>query len=384
MTPAARVQAAISVLDRIAGGMAAEQALTNWARASRFAGSKDRAAVRDHVFDVLRTRRSAAALGGGGDGRALMLGALRAAGTDPDTLFTGEGHAPPPLTAQERAAGRDPDAREAWDLPDWLIERFRAGLGDAAPDCARALRHRAPVFLRVNLHKATVPQAVAQLQDEGIAATPHPLSPTALLVTEGARGITRSDSFARGWVDLQDAASQAVVDHLQLQPGWSVLDYCAGGGGKALAMAAHLDGQVWAHDADPRRMSDLPARAARAGAEVTVLPVPRGRFDLVLCDVPCSGSGAWRRAPEGKWRLDRDALARLLDVQQDILHRAAALVAPGGWLAYATCSVLGEENDGAIARFTAAHPDWQCTDRRQFLPSDGGDGFFVARLARIS
>ncbi|SDF32557.1 16S rRNA (cytosine967-C5)-methyltransferase [Salipiger thiooxidans] len=384
MTPAARIQAAAEILDRIASGTPAEQALLGWSRASRFAGSKDRAAVRDHVFDVLRRWRSTAAAGGGDWGRARMLGLLRQDGIDPDTLFTGEGHAPSPLSEDERAAGRVPGGAEALDIPDWLWPGFSASLGAEAVPAAEALRHRAPVFLRVNTLRNTLDEAQAALATEGIETRPHPLAGTALEVIAGARGIARSAAFTEGLVELQDAASQAVVAQLPLGPGQRVLDYCAGGGGKALAMAARLRGAVEAHDADPGRMSDLPARAARAGAEIVRTAKPSGRYDLVLCDVPCSGSGSWRRAPEGKWRLTEEGLTRLLSVQAGILDTVAPLVADGGTLAYATCSMLAPENAAQIEGFLGRHAGWQVVTHRQFLPRDGGDGFFMACLTRTA
>ncbi|MCA0960772.1 RsmB/NOP family class I SAM-dependent RNA methyltransferase [Salipiger bermudensis] len=380
MTPAARVQAAAEILDRIAAGTPAEQALLGWSRASRFAGSKDRAAVRDHVFDALRRWRSAAASGGGESGRARMLGLLRQQSIDPDTLFTGEGHAPQPLDAAEHAAGRVPEGPEALDLPDWLWPDWQASLGGAAAQAAEDLRHRAPVFLRINTLKATPDQAIAALSSEGIATRAAPLADTALEVIEGARKVARCKAFTDGLVELQDAASQAVVAALPLAPGQRVLDYCAGGGGKALAMAARLSGPVEAHDANPARMSDLPARATRAGAAVEITQAPRGPYDLVLCDVPCSGSGSWRRAPEGKWRLTAEGLADLTRLQGQILEAVTPLVGAGGTLAYATCSMLKAENGDRVAAFLADHPGWTLAQERQFLPSDGGDGFYVACL----
>lgn len=383
MTPAARAQAAIELLDQIAAGKPAEQALTSWGRASRYAGSKDRAAVRDLVFDVLRCWRSSAVAGGGESGRARLLGALRLRGENPDTVFTGLGHAPSPLSTEEQAAGRPLDGNEAMDLPDWLAERFRKSLDDRAESTAEALRHRADVFLRVNLLRGDLGGAMAQLAGEGIAAEPHELSPTALRVTEGARKINRSQAYTQGLVELQDAASQAVVDLMPLSAGRSVLDFCAGGGGKALAMAARMQGgPVFAHDAAPRRMVDLPARAARAGADIRLVHDPRGPFDLVLCDVPCSGSGSWRRAPEGKWRLTEDRLAELCRIQAEIMDQASQMVAPGGVLGFATCSVLHEENADQVSAFLDRTPGWKIEAQRQWLPSDGGDGFFAAVLRR--
>lgn len=385
MTPGARVQAAIECLDRISEGAPAEQVLTAWARASRFAGSKDRAAVRDHVFDVLRCWRSAAAQGGGDSGRARMLGALRAAGAEIDALFSGQGHAPAPLSEFERAAGRTPEGAEAADLPDWLWQRFRADLGPQAADVAEALRARAPVHLRVNAARSSREAAAAALAQDGVTTTPHPAAPLALEITSGARKLRNSRAYANGLVELQDAGSQAVVAALPLRPGLRVLDYCAGGGGKSLAMAA-LGAEVTAHDASPRRMRDLPSRAARAGVTIATAEtadLPRlGPFDLVLCDVPCSGSGAWRRSPDAKWRLTPEALERLAPVQAQILDEAARLAGAEGTLGYVTCSVLACENGDQIARFLGDTPGWSLGAQRQWLPGHGTDGFYFAHLTR--
>lgn len=382
MTPGARIAAAIGILDRIAAGEAAEGALTNWARGSRFAGSADRAAVRDLVFDALRRWRSSAALGGGGTGRARMIGLLRDRGVDPSAFFTGTGHAPPPLTAAEAAPPPPLSDLDALDCPDWLAGPLRDSLGDAFAPVLRLMRDRAPVFLRANAAKATPGAAAAALAAEGIAAQPHPLAPWALEVTGGARRIAGSAAFREGLVELQDAASQAVVAALDVAPGLPVLDFCAGGGGKALALAA-LGAAVTAHDADPARMRDLPARAARAGATVAAAPPFRpGGWPLVLADAPCSGSGAWRRQPEAKWRLTPEALARLTTAQDRVLDAAAAQVAHGGRLAYATCSLLAAENAGRIAAFRARRPGWRILAERRWTPLDGGDGFYLAILGR--
>lgn len=380
MTPAARIRTAGELLDAVLAGQAAEQALTRWARGNRYAGSKDRAAIRDLVFDALRRKRSYGALGGALTGRGLMIGALRAAGTPLETVFTGERFTPAPITEEERAAFRSPTEAEARDLPDWLWPRFTASLGPQAEDEARLLRDRAEVFLRVNRLKSDLETARSVLLADGIVTRAHPLSPTALQVTEGARRVHLSQAYQDGLIELQDAGSQAVVDLLDLQPGQSVLDFCAGGGGKALAVAARTGTEVTAHDIDAGRMRDIPARAARAGARITVAPVPAGTFDLVLCDAPCSGSGSWRRAPEAKWRLTADRLAELRTLQDTVLDAAVPHVAPGGTLAYATCSLLAEENGERITAFRARHPGWQILRERQFLLQDGGDGFYLALL----
>jgi 16S rRNA (cytosine967-C5)-methyltransferase len=381
MTPEARIAAAIDILEDILGGEAAERSLTSWGRGNRFAGSGDRAAIRDLVFDALRRRRSLGWLGGADTGRGLMLGRLRDAGEEPERVFTGARHAPPPPTEEEKASGRPlseaPDPVRL-DCPDWLWPQLSADLGDRTGEVLEALRSRAPVFLRANRLKGTRDEAVARLAADGIVAVPHAAGPFVIEVTDGARRVQASEAYRTGLVELQDASSQAVIDRLgPLAEGRDVLDYCAGGGGKALALAA-LGGRVTAHDADPGRMKDLPARAARAGARISIAARPSGSFGLVLCDAPCSGSGAWRRQPEAKWRLTADALAALTRTQDTILDAASGLVGPGGHLAYATCSFLSAENDARADAFTARIPGWRDVDRLRLLPGAGGDGFFLA------
>ena len=388
MTPAARIAAAADLLDQILAGQAAEKTLIAWARRSRFAGSKDRAAVRDLVFDALRCRRSQAWLGGEESGRGLMLGALLEAGQDPATVFTGEGHAPAPLSDEEAARiAAAPDLAEApaavaADMPDWLWPSLHDALGPQAEAVCATLRRRAPVFLRVNLRKGDRSAAQASLATEGIVTQPHTDVATALHVTEGARRVAQSAAYREGLVELQDAASQAVTEALPLRDGMRVLDYCAGGGGKTLAMAARVRADFTAHDANPGRLTDLPARADRAGVYVTLSEEPQGPYDLVLCDVPCSGSGSWRRAPEGKWLLTEAGLAQLTRTQDAILDQVTDRVAPQGTLAYVTCSLLRTENEDRAAAFLARHPDWQMAEERRWTPGEDGDGFYLARFTR--
>lgn len=386
MTPAARVAAAILVLDRIGEGASAEQALSGWARGARYAGSGDRAAVRDHVFDVLRCWRSCAQRGGGGTGRALMLGLLRERGIDPDTLFTGVAHAADRLCPQERAAGQAPDAAASRDLPDWLWPRFQAALGDGALTAAQALRRRAPVTLRVNLRRITRAEAIERLAESGVCSHPVAMIDSALRVSEGARRIMQSALYREGLIELQDASCQAAMARLEPAAGLRVLDYCAGAGGKTLALAARSDCAWFAHDVAEQRLARLPERAARARVPVTLLDA-RGvaqaaPYDLVLCDVPCSGSGTWRRNPETKWTLSPERLEQLAALQLDILTQAGAHVAAAGTLAYATCSILTEENQDVVERFLARSPGWTCEASQLWPISEEGDGFFMATFKR--
>ncbi len=386
MTPSARIAAAISILDDVQGGAPAEKTLTTWARQNRYAGSGDRAAIRDLVFDVVRRKASLAWLGHGESGRALMIGYLRAKGQDPREVFTAKGYAPPVLTPSElnvHTTLEDAPPSVRLDCPDWLWMDMNLSLSDKVEPILTTLQSRAEVFLRVNTQKTDLASAIQALADDGIDAEAHPLSPTALRVTRNPRRLKAARGYLDGMVELQDAASQAVVDHVaSFAVGKSVLDYCAGGGGKALALAAVGAGQITAHDANPSRMKDIPNRAARAGVDITVDPDPTRAFDFVLCDVPCSGTGAWRRQPDAKWRLTREKLNELNEAQDEILRKTTDFVGENGVLAYVTCSLLRSENEDRVARFLNTSPGWRGVNHRRISPLEGGDGFFVAVFQR--
>ena len=383
MTPAARVQAAIECLDAILRGASAERTLTAWARRSRFAGSKDRAAVRDHVFDALRRLRSSAWLGGAGDvpppamdARGVMAGLLRGQGADPAALFDASRHGPARWDGPEPLPLEDAPAAVRADLPDWAWTRLRAARPGDAGSVAAALRDRAGVHLRVNAAKTDRDAVVARLRRDGYDPRPGEASPCAVVLDPGTRGLADHDLHRTGHFEFQDAGSQALVDRLPLAPADRVLDLCAGGGGKALAMAARMPGTaIDVHDANPGRMADLPARAARAGASLRIVDEPAaGAYDFVVADVPCSGSGAWRRQPEARWRLDEAAMDPLARTQRAILARALHLVRPGGQVAYMTCSAFSEENDAVVDGVGAEAVEtlrWRCG------PDGECDGFFL-------
>ncbi|SFR38098.1 16S rRNA (cytosine967-C5)-methyltransferase [Yoonia tamlensis] len=386
MTPGARVAAAAIILDTIRDGMPAEQALTTWARGSRFAGSKDRAALRDLVFDALRARRSL----GDGDGRALMIQLAQRDGGDLDQLFSGDGHAPAVISVEERAALANPQAQspaQACDLPDWLWPLWEQSLGAAAVETALVQQRRADVFLRVNQRRTTVNAAIGALKEDQIEAAQHPEIKGCLRVIANPRRIKNAAAYLDGRVELQDASSQFAVNQLQLRAGARVLDYCAGGGGKALAIADQFDAQVYAHDINPQRMTDLGVRAARAGVQVTQIETAglaqNDPFDLVFCDAPCSGSGTWRRTPDAKWRLTQARLDALREMQAQVIAAGANLVGTGGALVYATCSVLADENDAIVDAFCAQDPAWKIRARHQLLPGADGDGFFLCVLEKF-
>lgn len=385
MTPAARVAAAIEVLDDILDGTVPEKALTGWGRAHRFAGSKDRAAIRDHVFQALRCRASYAWLGGAETGRGLMLGAMREAGQE-DAVFTGEGHAPAPVGPDEGGRPLTEAPRDVQlDMPDWLLAHFDTALGGQTDAALGVMRARAGVFLRVNTGKTDREAAQASLASEGIVTIPVYEVNTALQVTENERRVAQSTAYLSGLVELQDTSSQRAIEALDLRPGLRVLDFCAGGGGKALAMAAQ-GADVTAFDIDPRRMVDIAARAQRAGVKVNVTSVEAltklPPFDVVLCDAPCSGSGTWRRAPAAKWALTPERLDELILMQKNVLDQAVALVAEGGMLAYATCSIFEVENIEQVQGIMGRSSGITLEHSQGLLPRETGDGFFFALMRK--
>ncbi|MCB2128595.1 MAG: RsmB/NOP family class I SAM-dependent RNA methyltransferase [Rhodobacteraceae bacterium] len=394
MTPAARIAAAIDVLDRILAGQAAEPAISGWGRANRYAGSRDRAALRDHVFDGLRCMRSYSARAGADapTGRAIMIGALVSSGQDPGEYFGAGAYAPSGLTDAEHAAlaaapaKNDLPAPIRLDCPDWLLGELGAALG---PDCEPALlamQSRAPVFLRANTAQTDRDGLAAALRSEGIGCRPVDWVSTALEVTENAQKIKLCGPYSDGRCELQDASPQAAVLGLPWSDGWRVLDYCAGGGGKTLALAARGGGTFVAHDASPSRMADLPRRAGRARIAIELADkgslARQPGFDLVVADVPCSGTGTWRRTPDAKWKFTPERLRELNAVQDAILDEAAGHVAGKGYLSYMTCSLLPAENGDRVAAFLGRNRQWTCLDQKLWLPQHGGDGFFAALLTR--
>lgn len=391
MTPSARVQAAIEILDLViaaarGNGAPADRIISEWFKSRRFAGSKDRRAVRDLAYRGIRTCGDIPA-----SGRAAML---RIAGDDPAlaSLFDGSRHGPAPVSADEPVA-------EGWFAPAWLEERL-AGSGIEGDEAA-ALLERAPLDVRINplrAGSANLPEGGEEIGVPGTLRYPH-----------GTR-IEDSEAFRQGAIEVQDAASQLVCHALAAQPGESVIDLCAGAGGKTLAIAAAMGGtgKLIACDTDRSRLSRLGPRAQRAGADAmieTLLLDPgrelegladwQGKADAVLVDAPCSGTGTWRRNPENRWRLTSSELDRLTALQARLLDLAATLVRPGGRLLYAVCALLDEEGADQVAAFLSRHDGWQAdrillghgTPRGQGLRlspfRDGTDGFFFARLARI-
>ena len=378
MTPGARVAAQIDILEAILSGVPAEKAMTNWARGNRFAGSKDRAALRDLVFQALRCRRSAGALPVPQSARAWAIGALRANGADPNEFFTGIAHAPAALSADDVTPL--PSDRDRLDLQGWVIDLLTQQYGsEQTAEIGAVLRHRAPITLRVNLQKTTRAQLKAELAKAEIETTLNPTSDTALTVLSNPRRAVLQTCFEQGWFELQDAASQAVADAIAING--RVLDYCAGGGGKSLALAARSGSKIFAHDISAARMAEIGPRAARGGHDIEVISsqdlANLTKFDTVVCDLPCSGSGAWRRSPEGKWSLTSEDLQAFVLLQRDIIAKAITYLAPNACLALITCSIFEAENQGQRRFISDTFPELTFCSTEQYLPSATQDGLYL-------
>jgi 16S rRNA (cytosine967-C5)-methyltransferase len=429
MTPAARAAAAIEVLTDIdTRRRPAADAMKDWGLAHRFAGSGDRAAISGLVYDALRRKSSSAWIMGEPSPRAELLGALRQThALDADAiaaLFSGEGHAPAKLTdvERERLACADfsgAPSHVVGDFPEWLAPQLEASFGVSAAEEGRTLAERAPVDLRVNLLKTTRDKALAALAYLG--PQPTPFSPMGLRIAMRPDGrappLASDPAYVKGLVEVQDEGSQLAALLAEAKPGMQVLDLCAGAGGKTLALAAAMEnqGQIYAADPDAHRLAPIFARLARSGARNVQVRAPRGktdvledlkgRCDLVLIDAPCTGSGAWRRNPDAKWRIRPGALEQRIKDQDETLESALRFVKHGGRIVYITCSVVRAENEERIAAFMARHDDVLPIDaasqaRSAGLPglaehastlgpgfrlsprTTGTDGFYIATLTR--
>lgn len=423
MRDAGRLSAAIEVLSDVeTRHRPVRLALKAWGDASRFAGAKDRAWISGLVLDVLRRRRSLAWRMGEETPRAATLAALRFLwGWPLERLAEAAAeapHGPGALTEAERAALETPrdlaQAPEAvrGDYPDWLDASFARAFGEARAEEGAALAERAPVDLRVNTLKTDPARALKALAP--LDAQPAGRLPTALRIAApdpSRRGgaVETIPAFSKGWFEVQDLGSQIAASAAGEVKGRQVLDLCAGGGGKTLALAAAMasTGQIYAYDSDARRLADTIRRADRAGVRNLQIRSPvdpnalkglDGRMDVVFIDAPCSGSGSWRRHPDTKWRLTPEALARRTADQDAVLETGAGFVKPGGRIVYVTCSVLPEEDEDRVAAFLARHPEFAVKpaacepELTPFLTPEGylrlsprtaaTDGFFVAVLER--
>src|SRR5438445_3264298 len=431
MTPAARLSAAIELIGTIdAERVPAAKALKEWGTAHRYAGSGDRAAIAGLVWDGLRRRASSAWIMDDDTPRARVLGMLKLErGLDVDAiaaLCDGGRFAPEPLSERERLALSQRSLADApppiaGDYPDWLDGYLAQVFGDDRVAEATAMASRAPLDLRVNTLKARREKMLPSLAHLGAQLTPW--SPIGLRIELGADarnpGIHAEQDFIKGAIEVQDEGSQLAALFSSAKPGEQVIDLCAGARGKTLPLAAMMQGQgrLIATDYDKRQLAPIYERLSRAGVHNADVRAPKGdtdpladikaSADLVLIDAPCTGTGTWRRNPDAKWRMRPGALEVRLKDQVAVLDRAAALIKPGGRIAYITCSVLPPENGEQIREFVTRHPEFAVVPPAQTAavlwdkaeeftaatlqspdgwlmtpPRTGTDGFFVSVLRR--
>lgn len=422
MTPAARLEAAIALLTDIRDTprRPADAVANDFFRARRFIGSSDRRAVSDRAWVVIRAqRRLAWWLGPNNDTpRLLVAGSLMLEGVKLAGLadnFTGGKFAPHALTGEERSLlhrleGRNlnhhsmPDAVRL-EIPDWIEPHFVAQFGEAMRTEIGAMDRPAPLDLRVNTLKGTREEALAALAAEGIVAEPTKYSPWGLRV-QGRQMVTTGKAFTDGLVEIQDEGSQLVALLVDAHPGMRVADYCAGAGGKTLAIAMRMNnrGHIVACDVSATRLTGAVRRLRRAGVHNVEQHLivagdkwakrSAGKYDRVLVDAPCTGTGTWRRNPDARQRLSEKDLEELVPKQAAILDTASRLVRAGGKLVYATCSLLTQENEDQVRNFLSRHPDFWARNLPETWPTGPGpvmaltpaqhdtDGFFAAVLER--
>lgn len=423
MRPGPRVQTAIEILGQLPGSSKpVERILKDWGRANRFAGSKDRAAIGEYVFQVSRRKSQYAHRMGSSDPRALLIAHLATTLSDREwlTWFDGSQYAPAVLSEDE-IKQVDLEVEDLLSLPalasfpDWLAPDLTATFGaDLEPEMM-ALLDRAPVDLRANGLKVVRKPVRAHLKKQGfeLKATPHASMGLRLLPGEmAANKVQQSKSFVAGEFEVQDEGSQLVVEHCGAERGQTIVDLCAGGGGKTLALAAKMrgEGKIIACDIDQPRLDNIKPRLRRSGAENVELRALtkwspgevepdladlEGLADLVFVDAPCSGSGAWRRHPDAKWRLTPESLESYRAAQKAVLARGANLVKPDGRLVYVTCSILASENAAQVEAFLASHKGFSANTENFEFPVrrigpgvqlsphlTGTDGFYLAILTR--
>ena len=411
MRPAARLRTIAELLPQaLSDRQPADRIMQQWGRQNRYAGSKDRRDISDRLFAILRHYGGLTARLGSDDPLLVTMLATHLLGDvmldEIVAMADGSQYGPPPISAADEktlthaAASPPADRANGLSIPPWLMADIAAQLGDETDAVMQAMLTRAPLDVRVNTLQADRQAAHDALQDDDIETMPLAKIDTALRV-HGTAQITMSAAYRAGMVEVQDAGAQAVAQICDARPFETVMDFCAGAGGKALALAAQMNnkGRLLVHDAIKTRMRHLPERVTRAGAEIieTVSPEHLRDFDtqcdLVVVDVPCSGAGRWRRAPETKWRLTAEALADLHKLQAEILQKAAALVRPEGRLAYITCSLLGSENDRQIDKFLEQNQGFEPMEsygpmgaqaRHMLHPLNAEtDGLFIALMRRV-
>lgn len=384
-----RLSAAIEILEDFnARRVPLKTAIADWGRNNRYAGAKDRAWISGLCLDVLRRRQSLALAMNDDSARSLAFGALsflwNVSVDDLSEAAVGE-HGPGALSEMEREQLGSSPPLIAGDFPEWLTPHIERVFGDDAATIMGGFAERADIDLRLNTLKAEPEKILSALKSVKGEALPMLMTAARIAApdpSEKAPAVTVIPAFNKGWVEVQDLGSQIAAAAAGDIKGAQVLDYCAGGGGKTLALAAMMEntGQLYAYDRDPRRLKPLYHRAKRAGVRNLQIRSPagdeglddlNGKMDVVFVDAPCTGAGTWRRHPDTKWRLTLQQLERRMSEQDAVLREAAGFVKPGGRLIWVTCSFLLEENEDRLAAFLAAADGFVQSKALQSIEASG-------------
>lgn len=426
MTPGARLQAVIDILDALPRQpLPADAYFRKWAREHRYAGARDRRAIKDDVFRIQRRRNEFADAFDKADGRSLVLAMLKSDSSMEmsaiEDLFSGEQYHPDRLTDEERPCltNDSPTSTDPWVLgnyPSWLHEELREQFGADVTAEMQAMSERAPFDIRVNTLKATVEEVQSSLNTNGATWALCEFAENGLRLSEET-SLINSSLYQEGHIEIQDEGAQIAAALAMAKPGDFVVDLAAGAGGKSLAIAADMSnrGEIRACDIDARKLQETDLRAERAGASIIKtqaiagkvtaesLDTLSGSADIVMVDAPCSGSGTWRRSPDQKWRFSSRRLQELREIQRSLLEMGAGLLKAGGRLVYVTCSVLPAENGNMVNSFLDSHPElrkwnpkgkwWDSRLRKPLALQNGSiqltpwrhktDGFYISVLERI-
>ena len=395
----ARANAAISILDNFLVGQNLNSVLSRWAKNNRYAGSSDRESIRNIVFDVLRVKKTLTSVLENEkqpiNGRSLVFLYSVFYALNLNDIFTGQEYGPEKLTIFEKEFSKisKENINECFritdNIPDFLIAEFKRSLGRKFKHAMRLLEKRAPISIRVNPLKSDVSSILECLSLEGIKGKKSKIVRYGINIIGNPRRLTQIQAFKDGCFEVQDLHSQKIIEDLPLNEHTKVLDYCAGAGGKILSIACSLkgNGKFYIHDIDERKLKEADSRAKRAGVkfkrlEGENLPKYCSSFDCVIVDVPCSGSGAWRRNPQQKWRITPKSLKEILTRQTVILDEAKDLLKKNGYIFYITCSLLKIENEEVIHKFLMENKHFRLFNKKNVTIDNHGDGFFCAVLQR--
>lgn len=383
-------QSVIEILDTYLNEAKIDFVLRKWAIKHRFAGSSDRRKIKDIIFDIIRQKKSCEHVGGGFSGRNLLIGYLKLKGTELSSVFDNSKFGPEELTIKEQNINVDFSNLSniyELDFPSWLIPILRRSLLNEFSNVVKTLRNRSHIQLRVNLKKISRLNVMKKLQKNNIECEINELCSSALNVLNGAQHILASPCFENGFVELQDAGSQLVSELIEINYNDKVLDMCAGAGGKSLAIScgAEMDATYYAWDINFDRMKDIDARSKRAGVKIekVIKLSSKSVYNKIIIDAPCSGSGSWRRDPEGKWRLDEDILDNYVKTQKELILKGLKLLAPRGQILYITCSILDIENDKLIDDLISSVLSLKLVRSISLVPSSKSDGFYGAVLEKV-